>query len=312
MQEGILKKKILIILGIILVLVGIFFATKPYRTSLAATYLSLGDKLMENQEYPEAKTQYLKARLLLPGNFGVTFKVAETYEKLGNYQLSYSYYNKARKILPNDPKTYLAMANINWRNNNLDKAVEILNKGLDKISNNNDRQLLQINLGKIYLIKKDSAKAKTAFSDTGSNYWLGIYFAYLGDYQSAKNYFRKETTDNAKLFNQATVKIINTKSEPTQKAILAQMLNQTGEARLALPILKDLVQKNPEYRDAWIFLGYSNLELGNSSEALAALETAQKLDPIYPLTYELLAKLYQNKGNEAKAKEYLDRANALK
>ena len=49
-----LSSVVLIILGIILVLVGIFFATKPYRTSLAATYLSLGDKLMENQEYPKS------------------------------------------------------------------------------------------------------------------------------------------------------------------------------------------------------------------------------------------------------------------
>ena len=83
-----MKKKILIILGIILVLVGIFFATKPYRTSLAATYLSLGDKLMENQEYPEAKTQYLKARLLLPGNFGVTFKVYDFVESVYGIDLT--------------------------------------------------------------------------------------------------------------------------------------------------------------------------------------------------------------------------------
>lgn len=313
MQGGMLKyKKLLIILSIIVFLITIYFITKPYRLNLAKTYTEIGDGFANQGEYYKAALEYRKARILSPGDGQIAFKAAQAYQDSENWQAAYSYYKKAVKLDSQNKNYYLALANLYLEQDEPSEAIFTLREGLDKISAENDRSDLNILLGQIYLIKNEITKAEKAFETADSDYWMGIYYAYLEDYQKAKTYFAKSTDDNAELFQEACEKILNTAHEASQKVIFAQMLNQTNRARLALPILQNVTSGFPDYRDGWVFLGYSQLELKKYDRAIEALQSALDLDPIYPLTYELLARTYEGKGEAEKAKEYSDKAGNLK
>ena len=172
--------------------------------------------------------------------------------------------------------------------------------------------VLIILLCQIYLVENKQTKAKETFEEADSDYWSGIYQAGTEDYQKAKTYFAKSSDENAEMMELACEKILKTANPATQKVIFAQMLNQAGSAHLALPILKEVTSDYPDYRDGWVFLGYSLLELKKYDQALETLQSAAELDPIHPLTYELLARAYEGKGDAEKAKEYSDKAEGLK
>ena len=305
-------KKLLIILSVIIFLVAIYFITKPYRLNLAATYTKIGDELVGQNEYAKAALEYRKARILSPGNGQIAFKAGQAYENSENYQAAYAYYKKAIKLARQNKDYYLALANLYWRQDEPVEAIFILRQGLDKISQNEAKAELNILLGQIYLAENKQEKAKEAFGEADSDYWLGIYWAWNQEYQKAETYFAKSTDENAELMQEACEKILDTANPATQKVIVAQILNQTDSARLGLPILKQVTSDYPDYRDGWIFLGYSYLELKKYDQAVEALQSALSLDPIYPLTYELLARAYGGKGEAEKAKEYSDKAENLK
>jgi tetratricopeptide (TPR) repeat protein len=83
--------------------------------------------------------------------------------------------------------------------------------------------------------------------------------------------------------------------------LLARALAQNGEYRLALQLLESAVALDPQYRDAWIILGYSALAVEEKDRAVQALETALRLDPIKPEVQELLASAYAAQGDLERA-----------
>ncbi len=305
-------KKLLIVISIIIFLVAVYFITKPYRLNLAATYAKIGDELINQNEYGKAALEFRKARILSPGNAEIAFKAAQAYENSENYQAAFAYYKKAVKLDSQNKNYYLALANLYWQQDEPVEAIFTLRQGLDKISAADAKVELNILLGQIYLVENKQEKAKKAFEEADSDYWSGIYWAWEQEWQKAETYFGKSSDENAAMMKSACDKIIKTANPASQKVIFAQMLNQTDSAQLALPILKEVCSDFPDYRDAWVFLGYSYLELKKYDQAIEALQSALALDPIYPLTYELLATAYDAKDDLEKSKEYSDKAEELK
>ncbi len=302
----------MIVISIIIFLVAVYFITKPYRLNLAATYAKIGDELINQNEHAKAAVEFRKARILSPGDAQIAFKTAQAYENSGDYQAAFAYYKKAIKLDSQNKDYYLALAFLYWQQDEPVEAIFILRQGLDKISATDAKAELNILLGQIYLVENKQEKAKKAFEEADSDYWSGIYWAWNQDYQKAKTYFAKSSDENAKMMESACDKIIKTANPATQKVIFSQMLNQTDSARLALPILKKVCSDFPDYRDGWVFLGYSYLELKKYDLAVEALNSALDLDPIHPLTYELLATAYGTKGDLEKSKEYADKAEELR
>ena len=311
-----MKKFLLTLLTTAVILTAAFFLTASYRANLAKTYLNIGDQLSEKGEYSKAVLEYRKAHLISWRNAEICSKIAQSYQNLAKYHSAYPYYNKAIKLAPKNKNYYLSSAKLYWDQDDANEAIFVLRKGLDKVSDQSDRADLNILLGQIYLVKGDQNKAKSTFEQTNANFWLGIYYGYLADYQSAKKYFSQSSDENenqqAKTFLAAIEKILTVANPATKKVIFSQTLNQNDLAKLAEPILREVCSNYPDYRDAWIFLGYSQIELKKYDSAIESLNSAADLDPIYPLTFDLLSRVWAAKGDSAKANEYSKKAEELK
>lgn len=81
----------------------------------------------------------------------------------------------------------------------------------------------------------------------------------------------------------------------------AKTLTKAGFYKLAVAKLKNVLERDKEYRDAWVLLGYSYLNLEKFSQASSALESAYALDPTKALTQYLLAVSYDKLAQKEKA-----------
>ena len=64
-------------------------------------------------------------------------------------------------------------------------------------------------------------------------------------------------------------------------------------------------------RDGWLYLGIAQLKNNQADEALANLQTAEKLDPINLQTYEFLIVAYQQTGDTEAAQKASEKYNFL-
>jgi len=108
-------------------------------------------------------------------------------------------YNKAAELYPNDYRTWNNAGMMAFRNGDLSKAEELLNKA-NSIQNNPEANM---NLGLIALTKGDQAKAQQLFgSASGVNELseaLGVLYLEQGDYEKAANSFGSVKSNNAAL-----------------------------------------------------------------------------------------------------------------
>ena len=99
---------------------------------------------------------------------------------------------------------------------------------------------------------------------------------------------------------------INRADDAYKVARLGMVFLKTDYSDLSLAAFRKATALDPKWRDGWVWLGYAELKnnppAGGPQHALESLKTAEKIDPIYPLTYELLATAYQLTGDEQSAK----------
>lgn len=78
---------------------------------------------------------------------------------------------------------------------------------------------------------------------------------------------------------------------------------KANDTAMALITLNQAVVTDPNFRDAWLWLGYTKLKCKDYSGALTALQKAEKIDPLYKDTYELLVTAYEKlEDNDGVAK----------
>jgi predicted Zn-dependent protease len=83
---------------------------------------------------------------------------------------------------------------------------------------------------------------------------------------------------------------------------LGQIFLKTKNYDLAWRCFDRLSKMDSNWRDAWVFKGYNELELEKPQDALASLKKAEELDPVHPLTYKLLSVAYAATGDANAAK----------
>jgi tetratricopeptide (TPR) repeat protein len=71
------------------------------------------------------------------------------------------------------------------------------------------------------------------------------------------------------------------------------------------------IEREPDTSEAWINLGYAELQLGNLSAALDASSRATRIDPMNPLAWHNLGEAHARMGNGAEALKCNDRALSL-
>jgi tetratricopeptide (TPR) repeat protein len=92
------------------------------------------------------------------------------------------------------------------------------------------------------------------------------------------------------------------------KTLLARALANVGQCPSAERLLSDVVASDPDYRDAWIILGYCRLTVENAQGALHAFERAYALDPEKAETQFFLGLTNDRLGEDDKARMFLENA----
>ena len=77
-----------------------------------------------------------------------------------------------------------------------------------------------------------------------------------------------------------------------KKLMALNLFCDLGFGGLVVPRAKKLTSDFPEYRDVWLVLGKAQFQEQDYENAKDTFETAQKLDPNYLPTLEMLAKTY--------------------
>lgn len=127
---------------------------------------------------------------------------------------------------------------------------------------------------------------------------VGFFSAqYLGDLL-----LKTETNKAMAIVTARYDEYIAQETDPFKLAKYGMGLLQTNDNQTALKCFEKVTELDPEWRDGWIWKGNTQLRLGEPKEALISLKKAEKIDPIYPLTYQLLTIAYQETGDAESAK----------
>ncbi len=96
--------------------------------------------------------------------------------------------------------------------------------------------------------------------------------------------------------------MISRETDPYKLGKMGMIFLRVDNNTLAFDCFKKAGELEPGWRDAWLWKGYTELKLSQPKNALASLKKAETIDPIYPLTYQLLAISYQQTDDPNSAK----------
>ena len=85
----------------------------------------------------------------------------------------------------------------------------------------------------------------------------------------------------------------------------AEYLIKAERYEEAIPLLKNVVAKNPKDADAWNYLGFCSRKLGRTTDALDYYGKALAIDPNHKGAHEYLGETYLLMKQPAKAQEQL-------
>lgn len=131
---------------------------------------------------------------------------------------------------------------------------------------------------------------------------LGLCYQALGNLEMAKRYFL------------TAIKVSEEKgtSYDWAYANLANLLLENGEAEQAFAAASKAVDRNPFSARDFYLGGKALQQLGKDDLSINWLERAASLDPRYPEPLYLLAKLYKQRGDDAKAALTLEKFRTVK
>jgi uncharacterized protein HemY len=95
------------------------------------------------------------------------------------------------------------------------------------------------------------------------------------------------------------------------EALIAKSFANIQEYHAAIALSFEVLGEHNNYRDTWVILGYSNLQLQKFNDAIDALEKARDLDPEKGVTNFYLGLSYLKSGKIEESKYYLREAKRL-
>jgi Tfp pilus assembly protein PilF len=125
-------------------------------------------------------------------------------------------------------------------------------------------------------------------------------------------FFEDKIATDSEIYKDLINKINSAYSKETKKIIFAQYLNQNKMSYFGTEIARQVVEKDKNYRDAQLALGYGYLKNHNLEAAKNILLQAVELDPVYPDTYQILAMVYKELGQNENYKSCIAKAKSLK
>lgn len=209
----------------------------------------------------------------------------------GYYDLSIIEYQFAVQLDPTSSEALYKLGQAYFYNNDYENAQIPLEEAM-KADPTNEK--IQLFYGKNLIELQDIEGAKAHFLSLTSTsptviYYKGIFAAYDSDYEGAKNNFNAVVKDGSDktLVNHATsylnamaeFDLAQDSPESYKKTLVSQSLIETDENTLAINLLYNVLRDEPDYRDAWILLGYAYLNEKKYTDAEDALLKAIEMDP---------------------------------
>lgn len=142
-------KNVLVIATIILTI---------FKTEAQSSVLAIAEDYLEKGDYKEALKELKTEK---NPSEKVFYKIADIYQKTGNYANAISYYNKAYTLKPSN-KVKEQLGKCHQFSGNSEKAMELQSEVL---KDNPDNLLLQYNLAKLYAANRKTVKAIDLLND---------------------------------------------------------------------------------------------------------------------------------------------------
>jgi tetratricopeptide (TPR) repeat protein len=245
---------------------------------------------------------------------------ADQYKKSGMYTQAIDYYTQANQKEPQAIEPLIQISEIHVIQRNFEQAKAI---SLEVLKIDPQNQTGKLILGRANVGLEDFATAKNIFDSMTSEtaityYYKGIMALYFGEHKNARTLLETAMTDpndtntaeKAQDFLAALDEWNSYQGgEITHlQVLLARSYVQAYEPYMAKDILWNVLKENRNYRDAWIILGYTYLQLQQFEDAIDALEEAKRQDPEKPETLLYLGLAYAGNNDTEKAIEVLELA----
>lgn len=289
-------KYFLIFMAVVVGFLVIWFLIKPLRAAKASDYLNSGTLI-----------GYQKAAILTPLSPLVYLKIGQVYENQGNFQEAE---REFRKIL-------WLCRNFAWKNKEL-RACPEYKEGYFNLRKIKTQRALEE--GDLKQAEASLAEAlELNSSDPEIGFYWGIILTSQGNYEIAIENL-KSKIENVELEKQREIllsalsKIPNIPSIPSNpyySFLTGASFLKMGCENLAILQFEKAAELEPDYRDAWVYLGKTYLQRSDYSKAKESLEKAVEIDPIYPETFYLLSKTYEKLKKPDEAQKALEKAKML-
>ncbi len=130
-----------------------------------------------------------------------------------------------------------------------------------------------------------------------------LIIGFLGSRLVGALYYNRLISNNSPLaeFQKHYQEKINLETDPYELAKMGISFLRAEDNQSAFLSFDKATKMDPNWRDGWVWKGYTELKLNKPQDALISLKAAEKIDPIYPLTYQLLVIAYQQTGDSQNA-----------
>ncbi|MDP2624824.1 MAG: tetratricopeptide repeat protein [Candidatus Peregrinibacteria bacterium] len=236
-----------------------------------------------NEEFPVEETTNLSYQELI--------KKGNTLIESGYPGLAVFEFQAAIQLETKNDEGFYKLGEAYFYDENHVDAANNLQTAIDLNSENLEAKIL---LGKTYIELEQFENAKAHFDTINSTsatvlYYKGILDAYFGNYDQAQITLQKvidsgESADlsqnaNNYLNSMAEFALAQDAIESYKKTLVGRSLAETDQPTLAISLLYDVLREEPDYRDAWIIIGFVYLSTESYEDAQDALLKAVELDP---------------------------------
>ena len=307
--------------------------------------LQLAEQFEANEQYEDAYREYMGAFESDPNNIGLLERLGHIAMILGKYDDAASYYNEILRRDVTNPlayeqlmsiyegtdkyKYYVYRGNKNSIEGKLDFAINDFKKALSVAEEGAQIAMTRMTLANLYRQSGNRMKAIDEFnillegSDLHEEMFLQLADLYIQDemYSSAiDTLFRaKQKGFDTQRINEG-IATVYLKSGDAQKAIdytndpllKIQCMLEIGQVDQAYEILNSLpeeLKKSPRYYTLKAQYHYSSKKF---DESLSDIEEYNKMVPNSPLTYQMRALVYEEKGDEFNAHVNWGKYNVLR
>ena len=271
----------------------LLIATKIDSTNVDV-HRTMGFAYSQSGEEEKGIASFEKAVALDPGDIQTIVNLGISYQKLGKSKEALASFQEAEKIDPTNINivTNLVVAYQNLSRTTTDSLKAIAYKDsvmavCDRaISIDPDNPQLAVTAGQLHLTRA-----------------LSLQGAEKKD--EAQEYFTSAT-------RLLEIAVKNDPNDESSAFNLAHCYNELGKPKKAISMWQKAAEIDPTDVDTWMQLAFAQLRQEDTDEALKSFLKIIEVDPKNVRAHQFLSRLYAQRDDVAKAKEFYNKAEALK